>query len=255
MIPFTIKSLDLEDREGVHLRLSAHLGQRKRYEALFMAAGSVLDGRVDGDFAEFGVYGGETATILAAAINYYECQGVFEKYRQAAGLPQKLLHLFDSFRGYPEFDTEEDRGSFEFKSGMFRPGGHGNRMEPPDFEKAATTGSRSILGADRLRIYNGYFSDTLQAQFDPNTKLALVHVDCDLYQSSAEVLDFIFKNDMMSNGAILLMDGFLTNHSSNKFGMRKAWREVNEKYNIDAENCGEVAPGCWKFYIHTDERD
>ena len=77
----------------------------------------------------------------------------------------------------------------------------------------------------------------------------MLHVDCDLYQSTIDALDYLFSRKMISQGAIILFDDWYCNRSSNSHGERKAWQELVLKYKISSEDLGCYAWGGNKFII------
>lgn len=105
-----------------------------------------------GDFLEFGVYTGGTATeILKKVPN------------------RSKLHLFDSFEGLPEDWT------FKCLAGAFK-------LEE---ENIPTFKSKKV------KIHKGWFEDTVGTFSKAESTLAFVHIDCDLYSSTKTVLDAI----------------------------------------------------------------
>src|SRR5665213_2075445 len=75
-----------------------------------------------GDFAQFGVYRGKTARLIAANME-----------------PPRKLHLFDSFEGLPEDWTNRK------KEGAFK-------LTPDEIP---------IFDADNIVIHKGWFKDTV----------------------------------------------------------------------------------------------
>ena len=61
-----------------------------------------------------------------------------------------------------------------------------------------------VVSADRINIHKGFYSETLTRPLP--IKAALVHIDCDLYQSTKEVLSWLGKHDICTDGCVLLFD-------------------------------------------------
>jgi hypothetical protein len=83
-----------------------------------------------------------------------------------------------------------------------------------------------------------------------NTKLALLHVDCDLYSSTMDVLDYCFANNVVSEGAAIFFDDYNCNRASPDHGERKAWSQCIDKYAIQHSDAGEYGWAGHKFYVH-----
>lgn len=91
----------------------------------------------------------------------------------------RTLHLFDSFEGLPM-----DGPQASWKKGMFA-----SAVYKPKTNNAV--------------VIVGLFEDTLPGYFTDNC-LSFIHVDCDLYESTATVLEH--TADALMPGAIILFD-------------------------------------------------
>ncbi|MCA3247190.1 MAG: class I SAM-dependent methyltransferase [Azospirillum sp.] len=104
----------------------------------------------DGNYAEFGVYKGETLAFIADRID-------------------AVAYGFDSFRGLSE-DWFVD-----VKKGHFDLGGHAPAI-------------RTTQG--NIRLVNGYFADTIpEFKRAVPGPLAFMHIDCDLYESTKAIFE------------------------------------------------------------------
>lgn len=125
-----------------------------------------------GDVAEFGVYRGYTAMAMARFLL---------KHR-----PSVKLHLFDSFQGFPPsvhpMDDHWHEGSLSFPA-----------------EEAV----KLFHGFPNVILYPGFFSDTLPAAEE--LQLSFCHIDCDLYTSTRDVLDYLYDR-LLPSGTIMLDD-------------------------------------------------
>lgn len=95
-----------------------------------------------------------------------------------------LLHGFDSFEGLPEdWKAGEQKGSY-------------------------STGGRLPQVADNVRLYQGWFEQTLPVflQQQPGT-VSLLHIDCDLYSSTRTVLELLA--DRFVEGTVIIFDDLL----------------------------------------------
>lgn len=173
-----------------------------------------------GDVLEFGVLGGWSARILC------------ELMRKALNLNR--LHLFDSFDGLPEYESEIDRNSYEI-------GGRNiwaNKMRFPDDFRAGYGGRHDlhirdrlseIIRVERISVHKGFYSETLKQNLP--IKASIVHVDCDLYQSTVEVLWGLHRMKAFQDGCVILFDDWNCNRASPNYGERRAFREFMQEQN------------------------
>lgn len=210
---------------------------------LFYAVQHVHGNVVEGDIAEFGTMSGQTAMVLAAATA--ACEKIWGSHVKAHGLPPKHLHLFDSFIGLPEATEAPDRESPHVKSGVWKAGS----CKVLNAEQLRS-GCESVLPRDRITIHDGWFKDTI-AQLSSATKFSLLHIDCDLYSSTMDVLLPLFRASKISDGAMILFDDWNCNRASPDFGERKAWAECIQKFEIKFSDCGCYGYDGHKFIVHS----
>jgi O-methyltransferase len=195
-----------------HERLRARLRDRRRavpegaYRTLLNKGLSQLVDTLGrdklGDYLEFGVYNG--TSIVSA---YRETE--------ALGLTSMRLFGFDSFEGLPAAAAHEDEG--KWKPGAWR----------SDLEF-----TRAVLddeGVDRKRVtlVPGWFSDTCVPETARKfgiTKASVIMVDCDIYSSTKEALNFCAP--LIQDSALILFDDWHTGQLAAKnMGERKAFEE------------------------------
>lgn len=188
---------------------------------------------VEGDVAEFGTASGATAKIIARSLKMLDQKKV------------KKIHLFDSFEGLPAAESNVDATADMITSGKWSE----KSFLELDEQKLKRL-VQKYLPSDRIVIYKGWFKDTLKL-LPLSSKLAMVHIDCDLYSSSREVLFFLFANKIIQPGAIIFFDDYNANHASPELGERKAWSETIEKFQIIFSDGGDYGTGSKKFIIHS----
>lgn len=173
------------------------------------------EGRLPHTYLEFGCHSGRT---FSAAINA-------AKFLQ---LNNMKFYAFDSFEGLPETKAEED--GF-FKTGSFC-------TSRRDFLSIVKKNTGLNL-PDRC-IVEGYFCNSLTSELQTSMpKAGLVHIDVDLYSSTAEVLEFV--KPLLVNGTLVLFDDYYAFPGGSLMGERRALTEFLDK------NPGfEVEP--WKSY-------
>lgn len=131
---------------------------------------------------------------------------------------------FDSFRGLPEDWVMQDGKVI----------------------KAGSMNANAIPTIKGVKIFDGWFNDTIPVYLQEACPIALLHVDCDLYSSTKEVLWGL--NDFIVPGTIIVFDEWFYCHEK-QFDdhEQKAfyeWAEAkNRKYGLveftDKSPCGE----------------
>jgi O-methyltransferase len=126
---------------------------------------------------------------------------------------------FDSFEGFPEI-TEIDQQE------IWAPG----KCATDEIEFRRRV-ERAGMPGERLRTVKGFYdaslTETLRDQLLP-TKAAVVYVDCDLYESTVPVLEFMAP--FLQRGTIVVFDDWNCFWGDPDRGERLAWREFRERY-------------------------
>lgn len=133
----------------------------------------VLEEGIAGDFAEVGVWRGNTAAVLA----HY------------AALEGRALYLFDTFEGFDRRDLD----------GI-------DRDKKMAFANTSVDLVRQVVGpaSASCRFVKGYFPSTVTAEHETRT-YAVVSLDCDLYEPMKAGLAFFYPR-MPKGGLLLLHD-------------------------------------------------
>ena len=176
-----------------------------RLSKLYEAASSLEKEGIDGSFVECGVCNGGSAGIIAAVAKHNN---------------NRHIWLFDSWEGLPEpgevdIDYKERKG-----------------------EKALAVGSeekvRELL-YKKLKLHikvnhlvKGWFNDTLPAHKKDIGKIALLHLDCDWYESVKFCLNELYDN-VVTEGFIFIDD------YGHWRGCKEAVDEFIEKRNLKIE--------------------
>ena len=155
-----------------------------------------------GDYLEFGVSHGSSMSIMHRAL-------------KDSNIGQTRLFGFDSFEGMPSFAANEDHG-------QWKPGEFASPLE-------ATKDFLTSKGVDWSRTFltKGWFSDTLTPDFVVKhqiKKASLIMVDCDIYTSSVQALDFC--KPLIKDTAIIIFDDWVEEEG---FGEYQAWKEFLTK--------------------------
>jgi hypothetical protein len=212
------------------------------YKNLCLGVQYVYECGVQGNIAEFGTASGRTAVLLAATQAF--CNNTLAGIDKGHNIGLRRLFLFDSFVGLPTATSDVDASSVHVASGLWPAGGCRGLTKDQLFSAV-----NQHLPADNIMIFDGWFSESLPTVPAGET-FALVHVDCDLYQSAMDVLDWLFAGDKLNDGSMILFDDWNCNRASPEFGERRAWREIVEKYHPSFSDCGDYGVASHKFIIH-----
>ena len=175
---------------------------------LKLALTYIRDEKISGHYAEFGVARG--TTFIAA-------------YHMSKKLGSKIghFHAFDSFQGFPEprgvdaINQRFRRGEASFPAIMFE-----------------TAMSKRSVNPKEVSIYPGWFSDTLTPELRTSflaagRQIAVAWIDCDMYQSTKEVLDFAAP--LLADGCVVVFDDWLSYKGDPDKGEQRAAREFLDR--------------------------
>lgn len=199
-------------KELVGMKTPWHLSDEQTFLELQLGVHYIMGARVPGDIAEFGSHGRSAVQI---------CKAMKELNSE------KNIHLFDSFEGFPKASNDIDIKSPHVKGDVWPAGG----SKPPVTPNQLAEMLKKHISYDQIYIYKGWFADTLK-KIPGGTTFSMVHIDCDLYQSTHEVLDHLFSHGMVSNGCIIYFDDWYCNQGFPAYGEQKAWSSIVKKYNI-----------------------
>lgn len=172
-----------------------------------MAFGYCANNKITGDYAEFGVFKGHTTIEAWKAAGRH-------------GLSDTRFWLFDSFEGLPEVAGDDTGGPFETGEFSF-----GQKAYEDNLRK-------NKIDSQRLNIVPGFFDKTL-AEVSTDRKFSVVWIDCDLYESTIPVLDWL--TDKLVDGAVLCFDDWFTFSGRPDKGEQKAtgeWLERNPDFRL-----------------------
>jgi O-methyltransferase len=151
-------------------------GDLARLYMLILNFEQTLGQHVEGSFAELGVYKGNSAALLAHFARRHNRQ----------------LYLFDTFSG---FDRRDLKGVDSV-----------GRIE---FTDTSLEGVRAFVGEDRVTYVPGFFPASAETIEMPE-KLAIAHIDCDLYEPMRAALERFYP--IMSPGGLLIMHDYSSGH-------------------------------------------
>ncbi len=179
--------------------------QKKKYQAFDTCSPDAIPvlkeafrKKLDGDYYEFGLYKGYL---------FYTAH----EFAKAEGIEDMQFFGFDSFQGLPKVGGIDSGG--EFKQGDYAYGidqvvGHLNTKN---------------MNWKNSFLIKGYFSESLKNPRYPFRKAKIVLIDCDLYESTRDVLTFIYP--YLQSGTILMFDDWNCFNADDNFGERRAMKE------------------------------
>jgi O-methyltransferase len=160
--------------------------------------------QVPGDYLEFGLWRGKT-------FNY--AYRMMHRYRRG----DMKLWGFDSFQGLPETGDHPDNIWYKGQFACTR----------PEFESILR--DRGFRRAE-YELVEGFYSESLNdathRRFS-GRKAAIVYVDCDLYDSTIQVLDFV--QPYLVDGSIICFDDYYNYKGDPEQGEQKALAEFLQK--------------------------
>ena len=179
--------------------------------------------KVEGDYLEFGVFSG--GSFIEA---FHTMRAVYAHHRQTnSGRSQEdadkigeiwknmRFFAFDSFEGLPESQGIDSLGD-DFSKGKYS-------FSEADFREKL---DQSGVPMKKVEIVPGWFSDTCTDETIRKhaiKKAAVVHLDCDLYESAKQALDFI--TPLLTDGTILIFDDWYCFRGNPELGEQKAFAE------------------------------
>lgn len=158
---------------------------RERYNCIDKLADYLVGAQLPGDYYEFGVFKGQTFAYAAKLM-----QPLF---------PNARFIALDSFEGLPEprgVDAEN-----EYTSGF-----HAGEFTSTE-EEFRTNVAEAGADLSRVDIIKGWFDQTLAPGAPESAqrgKAAAAWIDCDLYESTVPVLNFLTTR--LNIGSVLLFD-------------------------------------------------
>jgi hypothetical protein len=188
---------------------------------IYAAASFVTWNQIEGDYLEFGTYQGESFAAAYRALEksrreHANAQTAATKaspeYQAWARNPPRFI-AFDSFEGLPPGDAPRHVD--------YDPGAYG--CSEPEFRA-----NIAKAGVDLSRVITvpGFYDRSLTAEARARhglKKAAIVMIDCDLYESTVPVLNFL--TDLVGQGTILIFHDWFRFKGRPDHGEQRACRE------------------------------
>lgn len=181
------------------------MNRQTRKHAFYVQAFDFLtENRVEGDYHEYGCHRARTFRMALTEARRHN-------------LERMKFFAFDSFEGLPEVESAPDVGAW--KKGA---------LCTSEEEFLQLIRQHGIY-VDRCRRVKGFYQETLtdelRRKFMANeARIALVCVDCDLYESAVHVFRFI--EPLLQEGSLVYVDDMFSGYrGSPEKGVARAFRE------------------------------
>lgn len=177
---------------------------KNRWDAIDKTADYLVGAEIPGEYCEFGVFQGRTFSYAAKLL--------------APLFPKMNFIALDSFEGLPKPVGVDAFNNYSsgFYEGQFT-------CSAEDF---ICNLKNSNIDVNRVKLIKGWFSESLVSnsiEVRNIDKVAVAWIDCDLYESTIPILDFLTPR--LSVGSILLFDDWRCFRNLEEFGEQRACRE------------------------------
>jgi hypothetical protein len=147
-------------------------GDMARFYFFCLAFDQMVKEGVRGDFAELGVYKGNSAALLA-------------RFARRLG---STAYFLDTYEGFSDDDLK----------------GIDAAAKPNSFSDTSLEAVRELVGEDSARFIKGFFPSTA-AQLPADGHYCLVHIDCDLYAPMLSALEYFYAR-LVPGGYLIVHD-------------------------------------------------
>jgi O-methyltransferase len=196
---------------------------RRKASVLETAITFVINNNISGDYLEFGVFQGRS---FVHAYKYFHSR--LRKYIASRGeelsdyrrqVEKMRFFAFDSFAGLPDVD----QGNLP----LHWRGAAAMKCPKDGFSRNI---AKAGVNLSDVRIVEGFFENSLTDVCRTSHQLtagAVFHIDCDLYESTVQVLDFIAP--LVQDGSVLTFDDWFYYRGHPERGERGAFGQWLKK--------------------------
>ncbi|HEY5600975.1 MAG TPA: TylF/MycF family methyltransferase [Patescibacteria group bacterium] len=183
---FFVKPFDQRMREsGQDWPMEAHtMIGLKRLDNIQYCAEKLIKEGISGDFIETGVWRGGACIFMRAILKAYNVK-------------DRRVWLADSFEGLPKPDVDKYPLDKEIPF-------HSIEYLKVSLEEVKTNFKRYGLLDQQVNFLKGWFRETLPKA--PLKKLALIRLDGDMYESTAQALEYLYPK--LAIGGYLIVDDY-----------------------------------------------
>lgn len=187
---------------------------------LEIAVQFITHNNIPGDYLEFGVLGGRS---FAGTYCYH--QQFFEGFRQRNGLAslagdRRRFFAFDSFAGLPPVDQEQLPPHWRGDGAM----AYAERKFTSNIQAAGVDLNDVVIVPG---FYDRSLTEAVRRQHNL-TQAAIINVDCDLFESTVPVLEFV--RPLIVDGTVISFDDWFYYKGHPRRGERGAFEMWLAKY-------------------------
>ncbi len=217
------------------------------YGCIRCASSFLAWNQIDGDYLEFGVYEGRSfaeayRSIWSARERVRRFVGTDDIERWYADRPR--FFAFDSFSGLPGGEAERHA---DYHEGAY------SCSEARFLENIESNG---VSLADVVTV-PGFYDETLTAEARDRLQLrkaSLITIDCDLYESTVPVLDFI--TPLIDQGTIIVFDDWYRYKGAPDKGEQRACNEwLARNPHIELVQYWQQGPQAVAFLVNVRQSD
>lgn len=187
---------------------NANIRYNERQRLIWQTFDYLKENQVYGDYHEYGCHKAMTFRMALADADRKDIEWM-------------KFYAFDSFEGLPE-PSGIDRFHLNWKRGALT-------TSESQFMKLVKKQGKLVDRVETVKgFYNQSLTSVLQKSFlEKNQKVAFAFIDCDLYESTVDVLKFI--DPLLQPGSVIYFDDFYHFQGDPARGEQKAMREWLEK--------------------------
>lgn len=194
---------------------------------IYKAATLVSFDKIEGDYLEFGVFtGGSFIHAFKAMKKAFDNATIHDEWNTEEDCKDRKLlwnqlrfFAFDSFQGLPKLEGI-DMLSKDFTQAKYQ----------SSLETFTMNLQQKGIPLNKIVTIPGWFEETLNKTTIEENKIAnaaIINIDCDLYQSTKVVLNFI--SSIMVDGSILIFDDWFSFKGNPSLGEQRAFYEWAEQ--------------------------
>ncbi|MBS3066966.1 hypothetical protein J4205_04010 [Candidatus Pacearchaeota archaeon] len=177
----------------------------EREKVLYNIMDYARSSKLEGDYLEFGLSEGST---FIPAFHFSQSMGKNLKKMRFIG--------FDSFEGLPSIRSLDKKGFKHFREGDYK----------FPYRSFVDRLKKSKVDLRKVHLVKGWFEKSLNEKTRNSLKLkkaAIIYIDCDLYESTVPILNFI--KQFLQEGTVIIFDDWFCFRGDPNRGEKRAFKE------------------------------
>lgn len=165
------------------------------------------------DIYEFGVYTGRYMRMLSLVL-------------ARSGVDYRKFFGFDSFQGLPPEDLRSKPQRVHWQVGSYNAADIYKTYSSDELQAKIKT----YINNSRVELVRGFYNESLTVRLVKSVRPALyVEIDCDLYISTVQALEWMLANRLIVRGTVIGYDDMKAGGAG---GERQAHEEMVSKYGL-----------------------